>query len=57
MNNFMLIVGLSILMFCVAYPLKYAGTTEPSKQGIIFGCIFGIGISISIIIKSLNNIL
>lgn len=57
MNNIMLIVGLVMLIFCVAFPLKYGGTTEPSKQGIIVGCIFGIGISISIIIESLNNIL
>jgi hypothetical protein len=57
MDKFMLILGLVMLLFTIYFPLKHAGTTDPKKQGIIFGYIFGIGVSISIIIQSLNNIL
>ena len=57
MDKFMLLLGLVMLIFSIYFPLRHAGTTDPKKQGIIFGSIFGIGVSISIIIESLKNIL
>ena len=49
----MSILGIVMLFFSLYYTLKNKGDKDPRKQGIIFGCIFGIGISIAIIIESL----
>lgn len=53
----MLILGVIMLFFCLYFPLKYAGNKDPRKQGIVYSCIFGIGVAISIIIDSLNKLL
>lgn len=53
MDSFMLIIGLIMLVFCLYYPIKNRDNKNPRNQGIILGCIFGIGVSISIIIESL----
>jgi hypothetical protein len=57
MNDFMLIFGFIMLFFCLYIPLKYGGNKDPRKQGVTYSCIFGIGVSISIIIESLNKLI